>query len=44
VRLAFWPEAYYVLVSLQDAENPAVRAFRILDGAISEEEIQPEEG
>jgi [CysO sulfur-carrier protein]-S-L-cysteine hydrolase len=44
VRLAFWPEAYYVLVSLQDAENPAVRAFRILDGAISEEEIQPGEG
>jgi [CysO sulfur-carrier protein]-S-L-cysteine hydrolase len=44
VRLAFWPEAYYVLVSLQDAANPAVRAFRILDGAISEEEIQPLEG
>jgi [CysO sulfur-carrier protein]-S-L-cysteine hydrolase len=44
VRLAFWPEAYYVLVSLQDAGNPAVRAFRILDGAISEEEIQPGEG
>jgi len=40
VRLAFWPEAYYILVSLQDAGNPVVRAFRILDGAISEEEIQ----
>ena len=39
VRLAFWPEAYYVLVSLQDAANPVVRAFRILDGVISEEEI-----
>jgi proteasome lid subunit RPN8/RPN11 len=39
VRLAFWPEAYYILVSLQDAANPAVRAFRILDGAVSEEEI-----
>jgi len=39
VRLAFWPEAYYVLVSLQDAADPVVRAFRILDGVISEEEI-----
>lgn len=40
VRLAFWPEAYYVLVSLQDAEKPVVRAFRILEGAISEEAIE----
>jgi len=41
VRLAFWPEAYYVLVSLQDAANPVMRAFRILDSVIREEEIQP---
>lgn len=40
VRLAFWPEAYYVLVSLQDAANPVVRAFRILDGVVREEEIR----
>jgi proteasome lid subunit RPN8/RPN11 len=40
VRLAFWPESYYVLVSLGDPEKPVVRAFRIIDGAISEEEIQ----
>jgi proteasome lid subunit RPN8/RPN11 len=40
VRLAFWPEAYYILVSLEDAANPVVRAFRILDGEVSEEEIQ----
>src|SRR4029453_4390511 len=40
VRLASWPEARYVLVSLQDAEKPVVRAFRILDGSISEEEIE----
>jgi len=43
VRLAFWPEAYYVLVSLQDSANPIVRAFRILEGEISEEEIVPAE-
>ena len=39
VRLATWPEAYYVLVSLENANEPVVRAFRILDGAISEEEL-----
>lgn len=41
VRLAFWPEAYYVLVSLEDAQNPTVRAFRILDGSVAEEELRP---
>ncbi|HET9477119.1 MAG TPA: M67 family metallopeptidase [Dehalococcoidia bacterium] len=40
VRLALWPEAYYILVSLEDAENPAVRAFRILDGSVTEEELR----
>src|SRR3972149_3479972 len=40
VRLAFWPEAYYILVSLQDSANPVVRAFRILDGAVAEEELR----
>ena len=39
VRLAFWPETYYVLVSLIDRESPAVRAFRIEDGRVREEEI-----
>ena len=40
VRLAFWPEAYYILVSLQDAENPVVRAFRIIDEAVTEEDLR----
>ena len=39
VRLATWPDAYYILVSLQDKENPAVRAFHIQDGIITEEEL-----
>ncbi len=39
VRLAFWPEAFYILVSLMDPEQPAVRAFRIADGQVSEEEL-----
>ena len=31
VRLAFWPEAAYVLISLADPARPVVRAFRIED-------------
>ena len=38
VRLAAWPEAYYVLVSLMD-ETPVVRAFRINDASIDEEPL-----
>jgi proteasome lid subunit RPN8/RPN11 len=40
VRLAFWPEAYYVLVSLADKEKPVVRAFRIIDSEVKEEPIE----
>ena len=40
VRLAGYPEAVYILVSLQNPEQPAVRAFQIRDGAITEEELQ----
>jgi len=39
VRLAAWPEAFYVLVSLQDKANPVVRAFHITDGEVSEDEL-----
>ena len=39
VRLAAWPEAHYVIVSLQDDANPVLRAFRIQDGQVSEEEL-----
>ena len=37
VRLASnWPDPYYVLVSLEDQDDPVVRAFRITDGEISD--------
>ena len=39
VRLATWSDAYYILVSLLNRENPAVRAYHIEDGGISEEEL-----
>ncbi len=38
IRLAAWPDAYYVLVSLAE-ETPIVRAYRIVDGAVTEEAI-----
>ena len=42
VRLAAWPEAYYVIVSLEDEANPVLRAFRIEDGQVTEEELRVE--
>ncbi len=38
-RQAFYPDAYYLLLSLQERENPVLRAFRILDGEVTEEEV-----
>jgi len=40
IRLAAWEDAYYVIVSLQDDGNPVVRAFRIQDGEVTEEEME----
>ncbi len=38
-RLAFYPDSYYLVVSLSDRSNPVLRAFRILDGEVAEEEL-----
>jgi proteasome lid subunit RPN8/RPN11 len=40
VRLAAWPDAYYVIVSLENKSQPVVRAFRITDGNIAEEDLK----
>ncbi len=40
VSLAAWPEAYYLIVSLAGEANPVLRAFRIQDGQVSEEELE----
>jgi [CysO sulfur-carrier protein]-S-L-cysteine hydrolase len=39
VNLAFYPDALYLIVSLQDAERPDLRAFRIVDERIDEVEL-----
>ncbi len=40
LRLAFYPDAYYLVMSLSDRERPVLRAFRIADGEITEEELE----
>ena len=42
VRLAptsFFPDAFYILVSLLDKDKPDFRAFRIENGMVREEEL-----
>lgn len=36
VEFAFWPEAVYVICSLEFPNAPVLRGFRIIDGTISE--------
>ena len=40
VDRAFYPEASYVLVSLMDRSKPDLRAFRIIEGTITEIGVQ----
>ena len=39
VELAFWPDAWYLICSLADPAAPDLRAFRIVDGSVSEATI-----
>ena len=39
-RLAFYPDAHYLLLSLQDREHPVLRGFTIRDGEVEEEEVK----
>ena len=40
VRLAFYPEVSYLIVSLSDKKKPVLRSFVIQDEKITEEEIK----
>ena len=40
VDRAFYPDASYVLVSLQDRARPDLRAFRIIEGKITEMKVE----
>lgn len=38
-RQAFYPEAHYLILSLEDRSTPQLRGFRILDGEVTEEDV-----
>lgn len=40
IRLAYDPEPHYLLVSLQQRDKPDLRAYRIVDGKVSEEAVE----
>ena len=40
VRLAAFPEALYAIVTLEDRDQPAIRAFTIRDGRIEERPVR----
>lgn len=37
IELAYYPDAYYVIISFKDPTNPDIRAFKIKEGGIEEE-------
>ena len=39
VELAFYPDAIYLIISLQEADAPVIRGFGIRDGTITEREL-----
>ena len=44
VKLAAYPDAAYVLVSLQDRAHPQLHSYRIVEGQISQDEMLLEGG
>jgi len=40
IRLAFYPEVSYLIVSLSDKNKPVLKSFRIQDETVKEEEIK----
>jgi len=39
-RQAFYPDAFYVLVSLADRDHPVMRGFTIREGEVEEHEVR----
>ncbi len=42
IAQAFYPDATYLIVTLQDRDHPDMRAFRILDGEVIERPVRRE--
>jgi [CysO sulfur-carrier protein]-S-L-cysteine hydrolase len=43
INLAFYPDSVYIIVGVQDPAEADVRAWRIVDGEVSEAELQIED-
>jgi [CysO sulfur-carrier protein]-S-L-cysteine hydrolase len=43
IELAAYPEAYYLIVTLQDRDAPEIRGFRIIDREVREVPVEVEE-
>ena len=39
LKMAFYPEASYAIITLKDMSNPGIRSFKIAEGKITEEEV-----
>lgn len=42
IRLAFYPDVSYAIVSLSDMQKPVLRSFKIKDESVTEEEVKVE--
>ena len=40
IRLAFYPEASYIIISLQKVSAPDIKGYRIVDGNITKEVLE----
>jgi proteasome lid subunit RPN8/RPN11 len=40
IKIAGWPQAHYVLISTRDPEEHELRSYRIVDGVVSEEDVE----
>lgn len=40
IAQAFYPDATYLIVTLQDRDHPDMRAFRIIDGEVTERPVE----
>lgn len=40
VELAFYPDSSYIIISLQDKNNPQISSFKIIEGEITKEDLR----
>jgi len=42
IKMAYYPDVSYVIISLKEKDKPDIKSFRIIDGNISEEKVDIE--